>query len=193
MANLSTATPTPDSISTWYPETVARIFNVPVDGEFVRHYMSRVDEHEFGMIVDRLDLRGDPAKRGDVTVRILYWMYEQRLRQDVLERALSGDYRITGCDEKFLTLEHLAGDLATMPYADYLNTVHWQAVKIAALERAGRRCYLCNSNELLEVHHRTYERRGREQDGDVVVLCRDCHERFHAPLDGVVTRMPVQP
>lgn len=28
----------------------------------------------------------------------------------------------------------------------------------------------------LEVHHRTYERRGRERDSDLVALCWACHE-----------------
>jgi hypothetical protein len=70
-------------------------------------------------------------------------------------------------------------NLRTMPYRDYLHTNHWQQIRLAALARAGYRCQLCNSSNRLEVHHRTYARRGAEQDSDVIVLCERCHTRFH--------------
>lgn len=70
--------------------------------------------------------------------------------------------------------------LKTMPYAEYLQTPHWQEVRKKALRRAGGRCQLCNKNgTVLDVHHRTYERRGQEYAADVIVLCRDCHSKFH--------------
>ena len=70
--------------------------------------------------------------------------------------------------------------LEKMPYADYLRTVHWQHVRELALAAAGYRCQMCNSpGPILDVHHRTYERRGYEQPGDVTVLCRKCHGLFH--------------
>lgn len=70
-------------------------------------------------------------------------------------------------------------DLHTMPYGDYLLTEHWQQVRRAALERALYRCQICNSPNYLNVHHRTYERRGYERDDDLLVLCRNCHQIFH--------------
>lgn len=69
--------------------------------------------------------------------------------------------------------------LRTMPYDQYLRTEHWQSVRRAALARADYRCQICNSPKNLEVHHRTYERRGAERDNDVTVLCDKCHGRFH--------------
>jgi hypothetical protein len=33
--------------------------------------------------------------------------------------------------------------------------------------------------EDLQVHHRTYERRGAELADDLVVVCRQCHEIHH--------------
>lgn len=88
--------------------------------------------------------------------------------------------------------ELLKPNLATMPYAEYLKTEHWQQQREAAKERAGHRCQLCNSGERLEVHHRTYERRGAEEPGDLIVLCHGCHEKFHDVLDGKATRMPAR-
>ena len=60
-------------------------------------------------------------------------------------------------------------------YHDYLLSPEWQARKVQALEAAGHRCQVCNSLDMLEVHHRTYERIGREEPGDLTVLCAICH------------------
>ncbi len=74
--------------------------------------------------------------------------------------------------------EH-AEALATMPYTEYLLTEEWQERRRGALKRAGYRCQLCNAAERLDVHHRTYERRGSEWNADLIVLCRPCHAKFH--------------
>ena len=66
-----------------------------------------------------------------------------------------------------------------MRYKNYLESPEWQGVRMQALEYAGGRCQLCNSSDHLNVHHRTYERLGEEQESDVTVLCKSCHELFH--------------
>jgi len=69
--------------------------------------------------------------------------------------------------------------LRRLPYAEYLKSRHWQRQRKEALERAGHRCQVCNVDELpLEVHHRTYERLGREVPDDLFVLCEVCHGIF---------------
>lgn len=73
-------------------------------------------------------------------------------------------------------------DLRTMPYAAYLRTHHWERTRHDAIERAGGRCQLCNKDKRLQVHHRTYERRGCEEPGDLTVLCSHCHAKFHDKL-----------
>lgn len=71
-------------------------------------------------------------------------------------------------------------ELKTMPYGEYLQTDHWQRIRTGALRRAGYRCATCNASGVtLDVHHRTYERRGQEYASDVIALCRQCHSRFH--------------
>lgn len=64
-------------------------------------------------------------------------------------------------------------------YREYLESPHWHLVRAAAIVKADYRCQLCNSPDNLQVHHRTYERRGEEKLSDVTVLCRDCHRKFH--------------
>jgi hypothetical protein len=70
-------------------------------------------------------------------------------------------------------------ELASMSYPEYLLTREWRTRRREALERAGHRCQVCNRDYGLHVHHRTYERRGRELPGDLTVLCYLCHALFH--------------
>lgn len=82
-------------------------------------------------------------------------------------------------------------ELATMPYSAYLRTTYWEEKRKQALDRARHRCQTCNSMDDLQVHHRTYERRGHERPDDLTVLCRTCHRKIHGVVNGIVTRMPV--
>jgi hypothetical protein len=66
-----------------------------------------------------------------------------------------------------------------MDYQEYLNTPEWRAKREWALERAGRRCQVCNSAGQLHVHHRTYENLGHELPADLTVLCEGCHGLYH--------------
>jgi 5-methylcytosine-specific restriction endonuclease McrA len=70
--------------------------------------------------------------------------------------------------------------LRKMPYQEYLQTPEWKARRLRHLKSVGYRCQICNaSGKTLNVHHRTYIRRGEELYQDLVVLCEDCHETFH--------------
>lgn len=62
-----------------------------------------------------------------------------------------------------------------MTYHEYLLTHAWQEKRKAALLAADNRCQVCNSPDMLEVHHRTYERVGHEEPSDLTVLCASCH------------------
>lgn len=69
--------------------------------------------------------------------------------------------------------------LKTMPYKEYLETDEWKLKRKDALIRANYKCQLCNQSGALNVHHRTYERRGNELIKDLIVLCSKCHSKFH--------------
>ncbi len=71
-------------------------------------------------------------------------------------------------------------DLRALPYAEYLQTPHWKRMRQDKVRAAGHRCQFCNRGSVtLNVHHRTYERLGEEHDGDLTVLCQDCHHILH--------------
>lgn len=72
-------------------------------------------------------------------------------------------------------------------YEEYLKAPQWDGRRKEALKRSGFRCQVCNKgNCVLDVHHRTYERLGRERDEDLIVLCRGCHGISHD--NGKLTR-----
>lgn len=66
-------------------------------------------------------------------------------------------------------------------YRLYLRSEHWAVVRQETLRAADFRCARCGRGRsvVLDVHHRTYERIGAEQPGDLEVLCRPCHGAEH--------------
>ncbi len=95
------------------------------------------------------------------------------LEEPVVERELGG-----GGGER--TRQVSPRDLRALPYREYLQTPHWKRRRQDKVRVAGYRCQLCNRGGVtLNVHHRTYERLGEEHDGDLTVLCQDCHSTFH--------------
>ncbi|MGI8406032.1 MAG: HNH endonuclease signature motif containing protein [Thermomicrobiales bacterium] len=73
-------------------------------------------------------------------------------------------------------------ELETMPYREYLLTPEWQARRQLHRQHAGERCQVCNSEQSLHVHHRTYANRGNERFSDLIVLCASCHKHFHETM-----------
>ena len=64
-------------------------------------------------------------------------------------------------------------------YRHYLQGEHWKEVRQQALRNADYHCSLCGAVRGLQVHHNTYKNLGHENMSDLVVLCRDCHAKFH--------------
>ncbi len=73
--------------------------------------------------------------------------------------------------------------LSELPYKEYLLTDYWKNRREEWIAKAAGACQLCNaSDNVLNVHHRRYDRRGHEMDSDVIVLCRNCHAKHHDKL-----------
>lgn len=65
-------------------------------------------------------------------------------------------------------------------YHDYLQSEQWKTIAKKKRGEADNRCQLCNNNTLtLHVHHRTYVNIYHENINDLIVLCENCHKKFH--------------
>ena len=69
-----------------------------------------------------------------------------------------------------------------MPYDEYLKTEWWQLIREMIFVKRGTSCQYCGArNVLVDIHHLNYGWIGDEfrNQYDLVVLCRECHERQH--------------
>lgn len=71
-------------------------------------------------------------------------------------------------------------------YRLYLRSAQWHKIRSEALQAANWHCQACGRpNPRLEVHHRTYQRVGREALADLRAMCKGCHEIMHYERTGV--------
>lgn len=68
--------------------------------------------------------------------------------------------------------------LRRMPYAEYLQTNHWQSVRDETWRRCAGRCRQCGKRGH-DVHHLSYEHIGCEKEDDTELLCAEHHRIFH--------------
>ncbi len=66
-------------------------------------------------------------------------------------------------------------------YREYLLSEEWAEKRNAILLRDGG-CTICGISHELEVHHRTYERVGKELLTDLTTLCKPCHKTVTSML-----------
>lgn len=74
-----------------------------------------------------------------------------------------------------------------MTYQEYLNTVHWSALRERAYKVHGRTCKACGSRHNLHVHHLSYGTWFDRTEWDLMPLCERCHSiaHSHPELDGM--------
>lgn len=65
-----------------------------------------------------------------------------------------------------------------MPKYDYLKTEHWLKFR-KEVRKLRKVCEICGSNKKLNVHHRNYKNVGRENFGDVYLVCNYHHKKLH--------------
>lgn len=69
-------------------------------------------------------------------------------------------------------------------YDAYLRSPIWKLKRNYILSQRGNMCESCGRHKrkgkvILQVHHLTYDRIGRELDSDLMLLCKQCHEEIH--------------
>ena len=63
----------------------------------------------------------------------------------------------------------------------YLFSDHWKELRLQAFAKHGRYCHGCKSEQRLDVHHLRYRDIFDVAVDDLQILCRECHEKEHAP------------
>lgn len=64
-------------------------------------------------------------------------------------------------------------------YSEYLSSDYWTSIRSEYAEsNLPKRCLACGAGPY-QLHHRSYERLGREILLDLIPLCRSCHVRLH--------------
>ena len=71
-----------------------------------------------------------------------------------------------------------------MPYNDFLKTLYWEAIAMHKKHKSSYKCSMCGNTKNLSTHHNTYKNHGYEHKNDVInkdliVLCQNCHNKFH--------------
>ena len=65
-------------------------------------------------------------------------------------------------------------------YKEHMSSDSWAKRKRLAFLIHGKACQRCKSTCDLTVHHKTYERLGKEDvEIDLAILCKECHELYH--------------
>lgn len=67
-------------------------------------------------------------------------------------------------------------------YEKYMSTKQW--IELSRKVRENKKCFMCDSDEDLNVHHLNYdnikyEEVGNEFNSDVIVVCATCHRKIH--------------
>ena len=74
-------------------------------------------------------------------------------------------------------------ELGFTTYAAYLNSPHWQELRLNWKPRKTLNgipvCEFCLAQVRLHLHHMTYKHLGAEPEGDLVQICKSCHDSVH--------------
>lgn len=83
---------------------------------------------------------------------------------------------------------------AAIEYYEATHSEYWYYLKKDVIQERGYECEDCGVTRALELHHKTYERLGEEEMGDVELLCRRCHgEGRHGHKDDSQLKLDFQP
>jgi phage terminase large subunit GpA-like protein len=61
-------------------------------------------------------------------------------------------------------------------YEAHIRSARWRNMKLDMIRLRGDRCEHCGRQTTLHLHHKTYERLGRELIADLELLCARCHQ-----------------
>lgn len=71
----------------------------------------------------------------------------------------------------------------SIKYKEYLGSSHWRETKRYLKVIKKKKCFICGTRRLLNVHHLHYRTLGYEDGDELMWLCRSHHKEVHF-LDG---------
>jgi hypothetical protein len=80
-------------------------------------------------------------------------------------------------------IETRLGESFSNYYTYIKDSKHWAELRARIREEREDCCEVCSRTFGLDVHHLRYTNLGFEEDGDVLVLCRTCHQDAHDGKD----------
>lgn len=69
-------------------------------------------------------------------------------------------------------------------YEKYIRSSQWKNRRAIFFQRHDHSCSACTSKRKIHLHHKSYDRVGREPDRDLVALCEICHSEVHRLHNG---------
>lgn len=69
-------------------------------------------------------------------------------------------------------------DRADTIYQDYMHSAEWQEKRNRIISER-KVCETCNTDQQLQVHHKTYKHFTNENDSELMLLCHKCHCEIH--------------
>lgn len=84
--------------------------------------------------------------------------------------------------------ELIAQTIRKLSYDEFLKTPYWEAITYYKRSQADFKCERCGSSTNTQTHHKTYAHHGYEHrseviDHDLIVLCKECHQKEHDMID----------
>jgi len=67
-------------------------------------------------------------------------------------------------------------------YKRYIKSDAWKLKRLDAIKHHGQDCQQCGHFlpiSMIQVHHITYKRLGKELMEDLMIVCKPCHEKIH--------------
>lgn len=64
-------------------------------------------------------------------------------------------------------------------YTLYLKSEEWNRKRETRMEIDNYKCFICNSDYILQVHHMHYKNVGDEEMEDLLTVCVNCHQKLH--------------
>lgn len=69
--------------------------------------------------------------------------------------------------------------MTSAEYQAYMKSEAWRKKRAEVIRRAKGRCERCRRWAIVNVHHLTYARLGREFLSDLLGVCVKCHKELH--------------